>query len=66
LISAALFITLPIFHSEILPPLYFPQEYSVLKQSRKYQIISPQKLLKPFLFDKKFGSLMNYLNKRYW
>ncbi len=39
---------------------------AVLKEPGKYQIISPQKLLKPFIFDKNFGSLMNYLNKRYW
>lgn len=39
---------------------------AVLKEPEKYAMITPQKLLKPFIFDKNFGSLVNYLNKRYW
>ncbi len=38
----------------------------LLKKPEKYMVINPQKLLKPFLFDKKYTSLINYLNKRYW
>lgn len=39
---------------------------SQLKQSQKYNIITPQKLLKPILFDAKHRNLINYLNNRYW
>jgi hypothetical protein len=43
---------------------------SVLKVGEKYQMISPQKLLKPFIFDNESTelsrSIVNYLNKRYW
>ena len=39
---------------------------AVLNEPNKYRLISPQKLLQPFLFDKKYRSLINYLNTRYW
>ena len=37
-----------------------------LKDPEKYMVICPEKLLKPFIFDKKYRSLINYLNTRYW
>lgn len=37
-----------------------------LKEPRKYDIITPQRLLKPILFDSKFRNFINYLNARYW
>lgn len=37
-----------------------------LKEPNKYNVITPQKLLKPILFDPKYRSLINYLNTRYW
>lgn len=37
-----------------------------LKEPQKYNIITPQKLLKPILFDSKFRNFINYLNTRYW
>ena len=39
---------------------------SQLKEPEKYNIITPQKLLKPLIFDPHFKSLISYLNKRYW
>jgi len=39
---------------------------SQLKEPHKYNVITPQRLLKPLLFDPKYRSLMNYLNSRYW
>ncbi len=39
---------------------------SQLKDPQKYKIFTPQKLLKSILFEPKHGSLINYLNKRYW
>ncbi len=39
---------------------------SQLNEPQKYNIITPQKLLSPIIFDKKYRSLMAYLNKRYW
>jgi hypothetical protein len=37
-----------------------------LKKPQKYQVITPQKLLSPIIFDPKYGKLMVYLNERYW
>lgn len=37
-----------------------------LKEPNKYNVITPQRLLKPILFDPKHRSLINYLNTRYW
>ncbi|MGQ9644565.1 MAG: PGN_0703 family putative restriction endonuclease [Ignavibacterium sp.] len=37
-----------------------------LKEPEKYNVITPQKLLKPIIFEAKFRSLVNYLNYRYW
>lgn len=39
---------------------------SQLKEPLKYNIITPQRLLKPLLFDKKHRNMINYLNSRYW
>ncbi len=39
---------------------------SQLKDPEKYNIITPQKLLKPLIFDSAYRSLITYLNKRYW
>jgi len=39
---------------------------SQLKQPQKYSIITPQKLLKPIIFEAKYRGLINYLNHRYW
>ncbi|MFZ6036885.1 MAG: PGN_0703 family putative restriction endonuclease [Bacteroidota bacterium] len=39
---------------------------SQLKSPEKYNIITPQKLLKPIIFEAKYRSLVNYLNYRYW
>lgn len=39
---------------------------SQLKEPEKYNVITPQKLLKPLIFDNNYRSLINYLNKRYW
>jgi hypothetical protein len=39
---------------------------SQLKEPEKYNVITPQKLLKPVIFDSKHRSLINYLNVRYW
>lgn len=38
----------------------------LLKEPQKYLMLNQQELLKPFLFNKKYSSLINYLNKRYW
>ena len=43
---------------------------NILKDGDKYQMISPQRMLKPFIFDSKSTALtrsvINYLIKRYW
>jgi hypothetical protein len=39
---------------------------SQLKDPKKYNIITPQRLLKPILFDSKHRSMIDYLNYRYW
>lgn len=39
---------------------------SQLKEPEKYNVITPQKLLKPLIFDSNYRSLINYLNTRYW
>lgn len=39
---------------------------SQLKELEKYNVITPQKLLKPLIFDNNYRSLITYLNKRYW
>lgn len=39
---------------------------SQLKAPEKYIVITPQKLLKPLIFDSSYRSLITYLNKRYW
>jgi len=39
---------------------------SQLKEPEKYNVITPQKLLKPLIFDNNYRSLITYLNKRYW
>ena len=39
---------------------------SQLKEPEKYNVITPQKLLKPIIFDSNYRSLINYLNTRYW
>lgn len=39
---------------------------SQLKFPEKYLIITPQKLLQPILYEKKYGGVVNYLFKRYW
>jgi hypothetical protein len=39
---------------------------SQLKEPQKYNVITPQRLLKPILFDPKYRSLITYLNYRYW
>jgi len=39
---------------------------SQLKAPEKYNVITPQKLLKPIIFDDNYRSLVNYLNYRYW
>jgi hypothetical protein len=39
---------------------------SQLKEPQKYNVITPQKLLKPLIFDADYRSLMMYLNNRYW
>ncbi|NVO04271.1 MAG: hypothetical protein HXX09_16380 [Bacteroidetes bacterium] len=39
---------------------------SQLKNPEKYNIITPQKLLKPLLFEAKYRNFINYLNIRYW
>lgn len=39
---------------------------SQLNEPEKYNIITPQKLLKPIIFDPKYRGLVNYLNRRYW
>lgn len=39
---------------------------SQLKEPQKYNVITPQKLLKPIIFETKYRSLVNYLNYRYW
>ena len=39
---------------------------SQLKDPHRYNVITPQRLLKPILFDAKYRSLINYLNFRYW
>ncbi len=39
---------------------------SQLKEPGKYNVITPQKLLKPLIFDNNYRSLITYLNKRYW
>jgi len=39
---------------------------SQLKATEKYNVITPQKLLKPIIFEAKYRSLVNYLNYRYW
>ncbi len=37
-----------------------------LKEPGKYNVITPQRFLKPILFDSKFRNFINYLNVRYW
>ena len=39
---------------------------SQLKEPEKYNVITPQKLLKPLIFDNNYRSLITCLNKRYW
>jgi hypothetical protein len=39
---------------------------SQLREPNKYQVISPQKLLSPILFDSKYRIMLSYLNARYW
>ena len=39
---------------------------SQLNEPEKYRIVTPQKLLQPFIFDRKYRGLINYLNYRYW
>jgi hypothetical protein len=39
---------------------------SQLKEPEKYNVITPQKLLKPLIFDDDYRSLITYLNNRYW
>ena len=39
---------------------------SQLRTAEKYNVITPQKLLKPLIFDNHYKILMTYLNKRYW
>lgn len=39
---------------------------SQLKETQKYNTITPQRLLKPIIFDPKYLSLVNFLNTRYW
>ena len=39
---------------------------SQLKEPEKYNVMTPQKLFKPFIFDSNYRSLITYLNKRYW
>ena len=39
---------------------------ALLKYPAKYNVITPQRLLKPILFDSKYRNLINYLNYRYW
>jgi hypothetical protein len=39
---------------------------SQLKEPEMYNVITPQKLLKPLIFDTDYRSLITYLNKRYW
>jgi len=39
---------------------------SQLKEPEKYNVITPQKLLKPLIFNSNYRSLINYLNTRYW
>lgn len=39
---------------------------SQLKEPFKYNVIAPQKLLKPILFEARYRNLINYLNYRYW
>jgi len=39
---------------------------SQLKEPDKYNVITPQKLLKPIIFDANYRNLINCLKKRYW
>lgn len=39
---------------------------AVLKYPDKYQVITPQQLMKPFIFDGQYRGLINYLDRRYW
>jgi len=39
---------------------------SQLKEPYKYNVITPQKLLKPVLLEPRNRSMINYLNYRYW
>jgi hypothetical protein len=39
---------------------------SQLKEPNKYNVITPQRLLKPILFNKNYRNLIQYLNYRYW
>jgi hypothetical protein len=39
---------------------------SQLKEPEKYNVMTPQKLFKPLIFDSNYRSLITYLNKRYW
>jgi hypothetical protein len=36
-----------------------------MKEPEKYYVITPQKLLKPLIFDADCRSLITYLNNRY-
>ena len=37
-----------------------------LKEPGKYNLMTPQRFLKPILFDSKHKDVINYLNSRYW
>lgn len=39
---------------------------SQLKAPDKYRVITPQRMLKPILFEAKYRNFVNYLNTRYW
>lgn len=39
---------------------------SQLKTPEKYNVITPQRLLRPLLFDSKYSVMMEYINERYW
>jgi hypothetical protein len=39
---------------------------ALLKEPEKYNVITPQRLLEPILFESKYRNLINYLNYRYW
>ena len=39
---------------------------SQLKEPEKYNVMTPQQLLKPLIFDNNYRTLITCLNKRYW